>query len=169
MAARVAASVPVGIVVALTLTASACRSSADTEQVERAMPVLIEAVAEADLMLADTDARCIAEALPVDDVEQIGAGGDDAWPPDLVHRVASATVTCVGVETLARTTLAPITEGASEQSVACAVDRVDAGLLARLIAADMGADDEVAVEAESVVVEAVSFCLEPVELLDRGD
>lgn len=137
------------------------------ERVDSAAPLVVTAATDAGLALADGDARCVVQNLDSDSAETIVAGEEEPWPEEVTDAIAAAIVDCVGAEVLARSALEPITVGADVDAVDCAVDRIDADLLVALISADLGpgvADRGV----ESVVVEAVSFCLDPVELLDRG-
>lgn len=159
---------PVAALLALVL--GACSGDTpSTEQIDRAVPLVVELAAAAEVDLSTDHAVCVVDELGAKKTRQVLDQGDDPLPPDVVERLATSIVRCVGAEPLARSALEPIIENASETSVDCAVDRVDGDLLTRLIAADLGSGLSGELEVKSVVVEAVAFCFEPVELLNLGD
>lgn len=106
------------------------------EQLVIASAMIVERAEMADLDLADDDARCVAEKLSPAEAEQL-LEADQALGAVLSERLTIDIVSCVGASPLARSALESFVSHASEDSVACAADRVPHDLVVSLVAAEL--------------------------------
>ncbi len=153
------------------LTLAACSGSElSAELVPETSQVVLARSERVGVVLSEDDGECVARSLDDDSASQlIALDPDDGLDEMAAEGVVDGVVSCVGSFELARSSLSQFGEGASEESLGCAADRLDEGLVRRLLVSLYTETGTPPAEVELALVSALSFCLEPTELLNRGE